>query len=444
MDSTTGDILLISTLDYEHTQNYLIRVQAQSVINPSLRSTANVRVTIGNVNDHTPSFSRSQYSVSVLESVGVLSQVVTITADDLDLGDFGQISYSFETNTETDVRTTFELHPTTGAITTQAMLDRENREVYTFTVAASDGGAPPLVSSVTVVIRVTDVNDERPTFVQSMYTGLIQENQPSGLEVTRVLATDSDSEASSIEYYIQSGNYGNAFAIATNNGLITSRIRLDRESRSEYTLVVIATDLQFDSLPTLVHINVTDENDERPIFSSSLYIPLPVPEGVSVGTVLVTVAASDRDEGSNGAIVYSSSDINSAFSLDPVGGVISVARPLDYESLMNMYSFTVVAMDMGNSPNSGSARVEITITDDNDNRPVIEGALPSVTISENLPSHTTVIQLTARDDDSGLNSDLVWAVVGESEAVGMFGVYASGLVYTLAPLDRERTSQYQV
>ncbi len=444
MDPSTGHISLIATLDYEQTQNYLLIIQVQSVINPSLRSTTNVHVAVSNVNDHTPSFSRSQYSISVLESVGVPSQVVTVTAHDLDLGDFGQIIYSFGSNTEAEVQATFDLHLTNGVISTRATLDRENREMYTFTVEARDGGAPPLVTGVTIVIRVTDVNDERPMFMQSVYTGLILENQAAGSEVTQVQAMDSDSEFSTIEYYIQSGNHGNAFIIATNDGIITNRVHLDREVRSEYTLVVIATDLQFDSLPALVYINVTDENDERPIFSDSFYTPPPVPEGIIVGTILVTVAASDRDEGSNGAIVYTSPDIDPTLSLDPVGGGISVVRPLDYESLTNIYSFTVVATDMGNPPHSASARVEITITDENDNAPIVEGVLPLVRISENLPSHTSVIQLTAQDADSGMNSDLVWAVVGDNGAVGVFGVYDNGLVYTLAPLDRERTGQYQV
>ncbi len=444
IERTTGHLSLVATLDYETHQTYSLRVLAHSTINPSLRSFVNVHVTVSNVNDHAPLFSRSQYTVSVLESVAVPSHVVTVTADDLDLGEFGHISYSVASDAEPGVLTMFSIDSVTGLVSTLMMLDREIRDEYLFSVEARDGGTPPRVSRVTVVIHVTDVNDERPVFNQSVYTGLILENQLAGSEVTRVLAIDSDSESSSIEYYIQSGNHGNAFIIGTFDGLITSRIRLDREQRSEYTLVVIATDLQFESLPTLVYINVTDENDQRPLFHSTFYTPLPVPETTPIGTQLLTVLASDRDIGSNALVSYHSSDIHATFTLDPTTGIISIARSLDYESPPNIYAFTIEATDGGQSPLSSSARVEIIVTDENDNRPIFEGTLSSVTVLENQASHTSVLQLSARDADAGLNSDLVWAVVGGSEAVGVFGVYDNGLVYTLTSLDRERRDHYEV
>ena len=396
------------------------------------------------MNDHAPSFSRNQYSVSVLESVSAPAQVVTVTAEDLDLGEYGEVSYALHPDTEADVLATFDVDSRTGSISTRTNLDKEGRDLYRFTVEASDRGNPPLVSGVMVVIHVTDVNDERPVFSQSVYTASIQENKAPGSEVATVNATDSDSDTISLQYVIQSGNYGNAFLIEASNGMITNRIHLDREQRSEYTLVVVASDQQFDSLPVLVHINVTDENDERPVFSASLYTPPPVPETTPTGTELLRVHAMDRDVGSNGVISYTSPDIDPVFQLHASSGAITIVRNLDYESSTIMYSFTVQATDGGNPSMSSSARVIVSVMDENDNPPIFEGSQFSVTVSENQPPHTSVIQLSASDADSGSNSDLSYSVVGDMDALRAFGVYQSGLVYTLEVLDRERQDHYQV
>lgn len=419
-------------------------MQAQSVFNPTLRSTANVHITVGNVNDHTPSFSRSQYSVSVLESVSAPALVVTVTAEDLDLGEYGEVSYAPHPDTEAEVLTTFDVNSRTGAISTRTSLDKERRDRYSFTVEASDGGTPPLVSGVMIVIHVTDVNDERPVFSQSDYTVTVQENKAPGSEVITVNATDSDSDTISLQYIIQSGNHGNAFLIEMSNGMITNRIPLDREQRSEYTLVVVAWDQQFYSHPALVHINVTDENDERPVFLTSLYTPPPIPETTPTGTEFLRVQAMDRDVGSNGAITYTSPDIDPVFQLHPSSGAITIARNLDYESGTLMYSFTAQATDGGNPSMSSRARVIVSVMDENDNPPVFEGSQFSATVSENQPPHTSVIQLSASDADSGSNSDLSYSVVGDTDALRAFGVYQSGLVHTLEVLDRERQDRYQV
>lgn len=445
VDTNTGVLTLFQTLDFERTSGYIIRVQAQSVMEPSLRTSVNVQVTVENTNDHSPTFSRTQYSASVLESVLRSTQVVTVTAEDLDSGPFGVVSYMFQTNTEQAVLDKFEIDREYGIITTRTLLDKELRDLYDFTVVASDGGDPPHNTTVRVVVRVTDVNDERPTFSQSVYPASIPENGHSGMEVTQVLASDSDSDRSSIEYYIQSGNLGNKFTIGSSDGIIMTRGDIDREERASYSLVVIATDHQFDSLPALVLINITDVNDMYPMFLNNFYSPLPFSETVAIGTELLRVQAIDRDAGENGRVTYSYStpDVDSTFSLDPITGRITLFSSLDYED-RRFYMFEVQAMDGGVPALSSRTRVELSVRDENDNTPMFVGSQFQATIEENLPSHTSVMQLSAIDNDSGSNSDLTYSIIGDSAAIQDFGVYQSGLVYTLRSLDRERESNYQV
>ena len=445
VDENTGVLTLFQSLDFERTQGYILRVQAQSTVDSSLRTSVNVHVTVENTNDHSPTFSRTQYSASVLESVLRHTHVVTVTAEDLDSGLFGVVSYAYQSNTEQEVLDKFEIDRDSGAITTRGLLDKELRDVFDFTIVASDGGDPPHNTTVRVVIRVTDVNDERPNFSQSVYPASVLENEHVGTEVVQVLALDSDSDMSSIEYYIQSGNIGNKFNIGSSDGIITTRGNLDREERASYTLVVIATDQQFDSVPASVLINITDVNDMYPIFLNSLYSPLPFSETVPMGSELLRVQAIDRDEGDNGRVTYTyvTPDIDSTFHLDPTTGSITLSGSLDYEARRS-YMFVVQATDGGESALSASARVELSVRDENDNTPMFIGSQFQATVQENLSSHTSVIQLSAVDDDSGSNSDLMYSVIGDSTAIQDFGVYQSGLVYTLHPLDRERESNYRV
>ena len=71
-------------------------------------------------------------------------------------------------------------------------LDREITSLYHLNISASDHGMPSLTSQVIVTVTVFDVNDNPPEFVTSLYTASVLENQPPGLSVAVVSATDFD------------------------------------------------------------------------------------------------------------------------------------------------------------------------------------------------------------------------------------------------------------
>ena len=442
VNGNTGVITLTKSLDYETLQLHVLLVQAQSVANPTLQSQINVHITVTNINDHSPVFTRPLYSISVLETVSPPHLVITVDASDLDEGVFGQVSYRLHASTEQAINDTFMLDPVSGQITTIRSLDREQREQYSFTVVATDGGNPPHSSTSRVSITVSDVNDEPPIFSQQQYVANISENLGIGRSVIQVFAEDRDSAVSVINYYILSGNINNAFILNSQDGLITTRIRLDREDVSSYNLLIVASD-GLNENNARVLITVLDMNDETPSFESLLYNPPPFPEDLSVGSELLRVQAMDDDEGSNGGVTYMSTNIDQKFSLNSATGAILLSSSLDYEDTTR-YAFDVTATDGGRPPLSSTARVQIAISDVNDNSPIFEPHSSTFTIPENQPAGSIITTLTAIDADSASNAIVQYEIIGDSQAIRAFSIGQNGVVETRESLDREIISQYEL
>ena len=442
VNRNTGVITLTKSLDFETIPFHAVEVQAQSVANPSLHSRASVHITVTNVNDHSPRFTRQVYTVSVLETVSPGHLVITVDAPDQDEGRFGEVTYHFDSSTEQAVSDTFMLDSSSGQITTIRTLDREHRDQYSFSVIAMDGGIPPRSSTSRVTITVSDFNDEPPVFSQQQYSAAISENLDVGRSVVQVSAEDRDSDVSMVNYYIQSGNINGAFGIDSSDGLITTQVRLDRELQARYNLLVVASDGDNQN-STHVLISVLDLNDESPTFELPLYDPQPISEGLAVGSVVERVRATDQDEGSNGEVRYASSNIDQKFRLNSTTGEILISSSLDYEE-NRMYMFDVVAMDGGRPPLSGTVSVQISVADENDNRPVFAPHSDTVSIRENEPAQTTVATVMATDADSGSNAVIQYEITGDSRARRAFGIRQNGVIYTQESLDREIISQYQV
>ena len=183
-----GRIQLQGQLDYETQISYALVIKAYDLGTPSLTSTANVFLTVTNINDNYPYFSPSNaYSFQVSEVAAASTPVGTILALDNDLSPFGQIaSYSFDDGTPGDVTGNFTISASTGVISvsSSASLDYESRQQFSFNVKATDSGG--LSSTASVVINVIDYNDNQPVFSSDQYYGNISENLPADQFVIKV------------------------------------------------------------------------------------------------------------------------------------------------------------------------------------------------------------------------------------------------------------------
>ena len=441
LNESTAQLTLQMSLDYEMLTVHNLRVQVLNEANTKLSADVSVVISVININDHTPIFNRMGYGVSVQEGSPEGTYVTVVSAQDADRGTFGHVTYSFSNETEQESLEAFSVDARSGVVVTRRPLDREQRMTYQFTMEARDGGNPARSSFTIVMIHVTDVNDERPMFPQREYRAEINEsNTAVPRDVIRVQARDTDSNQ--LMYFIQSGNIGNSFSIDDDGNVRTGGV-LDREVYAHFTLIVVASDGMLESNAT-IFISVLDINDQRPLFQPSLYTQS-VHEGVGVTEDILRVTAHDRDEGSNGDVIYSLE--STVFRIDPESGVIRLrtGQRLDYERpSIRTYQFNVFATDGGVIPLRSSARVLIHVQDDNDNPPQIANVPPSKTIRENLPPLTPVVQVTATDSDSAANAQIRFWLSGDVQTLRSFGIRNTGSVYTTRPLDREVQQQYHL
>lgn len=435
----TGSLSLTHAIDFEGPRQYSIRVLAEDGGSPPLNTTATFRLTVVDVNDHPPIFPNSSYSTHVSERTPAGTDILNVSASDADTGDNARISYSFQSGVDT---TLFGLRPN-GWIFIKQVLNREQQEVYRFTVVATDKGNPPKSSTADVAIHVDDVNDNNPEFSLPSYIFPVDENEPNRTFVGQVSATDKDAGSNAkIAYIFESPSL--EFVIDRNTGIIRTNKVLNREQQASYTLMIKAVD--HGQNPRTDHASVTvavqDLNDNAPIFKELSYEKA-VYENIDVGSSVITVQATDRDAGTNGVVSYFAASTTSIFSIDTKTGLITTAAPLDREK-NERYTLNIGASDQGIPPQSTVVFVTIHVLDVNDNAPRFVNNSFFVNVPEKQAVGTVVTTVTAKDKDAG-NNGRVRYTIDQGNGGKVFEInVTSGVIILHKPLDFEKRNKYQL
>ena len=211
---------------------------------------------------------------------------------------------------------------------------------------------------------------------------------------------------------------------------------LDRENSSSLAIPLLATDNPSCGATSALVIELTDVNDNNPVFVNFPYTA-EICEDASVGTEMLTITTSDLDFGNNALVTYHLINSEEDFAINRSTGAITVNRPLDRER-REQYNIIVVATDSGLRPQSSSAVMHVTILDVNDNLPRADPPNLDTCIPENSNTSVVVLRLDDNiiDGDLGLNGRLLYSIVGTSPfTVGI----EDGLVYPRGDktLDRE-------
>ncbi|XP_033222286.1 protocadherin-like wing polarity protein stan isoform X3 [Belonocnema kinseyi] len=450
IDSQSGDVSLVKNLDYENAKNYRIVIRAQDGGLPARSNTTQLLVHVKDVNDNSPRFYTSLFQEAVSEGEPVGYNIVRVQAYDADEGLNAQIKYVIGARDFSGASTEnfpISVNSETGWIYTIKQLDRELCSKYQFTVIASDSGEPPQSASASVILTVTDVNDNDPHFDPKNYEVVVSEDVPTGTPVTSVTATDPD-EDSRIHYEITVGNTRGRFSITSQNGrgLITVAQPLDYKQEKRFVLTVTATDSGGRIDTALVYVNISDANNFAPVFERAPY-SISVFEDAPVGTTVLIVGATDSDVGQNAQITYSlgtdgGEQEPSEFVINPQTGAITTTRLLDREKVSG-YLLTVTARDGGIPPLSDTTDVEISITDVNDNAPTFELPQYQGSVVEDVLVGTSVLKVTAEDADIGLNGKVRYSL--EDNVDGAFVIDpVTGVIRTAKTLDRESVERYSL
>lgn len=415
-------------------ERYSLTVQASDIGN--LYSQAIVEVTvIPGPNTKPPKFLKSIYEVQVSEGADINSTVAAVRAEDPESDPVHYVIMSGN-----DLRQ-FAISPETGVISVIRKLDREQITRYQLIVRADDNGG--LSSSATVNIKVTDINDNNPTFDESMQPFKFSIDEGKANHTVGVVhAHDPDEGANANITYSLPDEI--PFAINRKTGEIKTKSALDYEKQKEYKFVVTAKDGAPDMrLGTAsVTVSVKDIPDEQPKFSES-QIEVKVPENVPDMTV-TTVVAKDPDTKPEITYVFKNGP-SDLFKIDPKTGVIKTVKGLDFEEEQ------VLEITVGTAENPGRGsgdiiKVRVLVEDRNDIPPVFVSIPEPVTINDDAPIGAKVGSMPAVDGDGTAPGNTIrYEMVGRGKALKYFQVDPdTGDVLIRDELKKEDDTEYQV
>uniref|UniRef100_F6Q2B1 Cadherin domain-containing protein n=1 Tax=Ornithorhynchus anatinus TaxID=9258 RepID=F6Q2B1_ORNAN len=405
LDRTSGLLTTTCPLDYEAQKYYILTVLALDDGMPALSVTQTLTVTVLDINDEVPVFKKLSYEVTVPENQGPGQLVTKVEAMDRDSGINSELQFEIMPGAFFEL---FQINSNTGEVVTTTSFDREVQETFTLRVLVQDGGIPPLSSTTTILCTVEDENDHAPRFILPIPEIHIPENQEPEIIYT-ILAKDMDSgNNGAIQYKIIGGNAEEYFALNHTSGELSPSRSLDREDVSNFTLIIEGCDLGNPSRSSTTQIQVTilDDNDHSPAFPFPHY-HVSVREDLEVDSVILTLSATDEDEGLNGQIIYSLGDAAAAaFTVDSVTGALKVSKSLDRET-NSQYFFRVMASDCSiQGPRSTVVNVTVQVVDVNDNNPVFEQNPLNAYVSPEMALNQTIAIVKAADVDLGLGGSV--------------------------------------
>ena len=450
VDSSTGDIILVDTLDFEtasvNPYDLVIRAVDQDPTTKRTGSTT-VRLTVVDQNDNTPTCTSMLQTFQLPELTQTSSTVTLLnigtTCSDADSGVNGQLGYNiYSVNGAVGTSAPFSIDAS-GATRLASPVDYELVPAYIVKVRVYDAGTPARTATVTVEVEVTNNNDNIPVFTSTPYSANVIETTSVGSTVFTVTASDDD-EADTITFTINPPM--NEFAIDPSNGKIILTEALDFDTApTVYEIIVVATDNGLvpgpSSSSATVTIRVTDFNDGTPEFHPAVYAAS-LSENVANGYTVTTLTITDIDSTAFTYNIVSGNNLN-VFGVSGTGlnGVITVVdrTNLDYETTID-FSLVIRVTD---GSNTASATIEITVLPYNEHSPVFAGGLnaATATIAENAAIGASVYDVDATDTDDGRDGVIVYSIVSGSG--GKFAVNPStGLVTVAGTLDVESTPTY--
>ncbi|XP_052471076.1 protocadherin-19 isoform X3 [Carassius gibelio] len=374
IDPKTGVITVNGVLDHEELSVHEIDVLAKDLGPNSIPAHCKVIVNVIDINDNAPEIkllSENSEMVEVSENAPLGYVIALVRVSDSDSGANGKVQCRLQGNVPFRLNE-FESFST---LLVDGRLDREQRDTYNLTILAEDSGYPPLRSSKSFSVKVTDENDNPPYFTKPHYQAMVLENNVPGAFLLAVSARDPDLGMNGTVSYeiIKSEVRGmsvESYVTVNSNGEIYGVRAFNHEDTRTFEFKVSAKDGGDPPLTSnaTVRIVVLDVNDNTPVMTTPPLVngtaEVSIPKNAGVGYLVTQIKADDYDEGENGRLTYSISEGDMAyFEIDQINGEVRTTKTFG-ENAKPSYQITVVAHDHGQTSLSASAYIVIYLSPD--------------------------------------------------------------------------------
>ncbi|XP_075066086.1 protocadherin gamma-C5-like isoform X34 [Mixophyes fleayi] len=370
----SGEIYINGMVDFEQLNFYELSIKAKDKGFPELEGNCLIQVEVEDVNDNSPEITFNTVVNDIPENAPLGTVVGFINVIDKDSGKNGEIQLDMSPNLP------FKIRPMKNrySLVTDGNLDREKISQYTIELTAADLGSPPLYSKATVILSVSDINDNAPTFTQSTYTAFIKENSDPGTFLCTVSAIDLDEGVNAdlvysiLENDIDDSSVSSFVYINSNNGNIYAQRSFDYEHIQVLQITIKVEDSGspklFSTIPVFIFILDTNDNSPTllyPEHSEDLIVQERIPKSTTAGYLVTKLSAVDLDSGHNAWLVFNLIDPidSSLFQVSKHTGELRTVRGFQ-ETENTEQQLLISISDHGDPPLSSTVTVLINVADE--------------------------------------------------------------------------------
>ncbi|XP_035809874.2 protocadherin gamma-A1-like [Amphiprion ocellaris] len=372
LDEVTGTVTLTGQVDYEKDKKYEIMIEAMD--QGGLTDSSKVLIEIVDVNDNAPVINVMSFSSPVPEDSPSGTTVAIINVIDADSEKNGQVTCTTDSILPFKIKSTLRNY---FALITDSPFDREVVPEYNITVRATDSGSPPLSSTTTLRLKISDVNDNAPLFDKRNYVAHLTENNSPGMSIFSVKARDIDwNQNARVSYFLEetqiNGSPTSSYvSINTETGAVHAVRSFDYEQIKQLQLIVKAQDGGSPPLSSnvTVKILIQDQNDNPPqvlypVQTGGSVVAEMVPRSADVGYLVTKVVAVDVDSGQNAWLSYKlqKATDRALFEVGSQNGEIRTIRQVSDKDAVKQ-RLSVIVEDNGQPSRSATVIVNVAVAD---------------------------------------------------------------------------------
>ncbi|KAE8614299.1 hypothetical protein XENTR_v10008098, partial [Xenopus tropicalis] len=373
LNQNSGEISVNGVIDFEEEDFYEISIRAKDKGIPEHESRCLILIEIEDVNDNVPEITLTSLLNAVPENAALGTAVGFLNVRDKDSGKNGEVSVEISPNLP------FKIKPFNNryTIVTDGVLDREKVAQYVLELTATDLGSPPLRTTLSIILNISDVNDNPPAFSQLHFNAFIKENNDPGSFLCTVSAVDPDDGLNSVLTYsiverkTDASSILSLVNINSQSGNIYAQGSFDYEQIQVLQIIVKVEDSGSPKLSSniTVFIFILDQNDNAPLMlypehSREVSPQQKIPTSAPAGFLVTKVSAVDLDSGNNAWLSYHIVDGTdpSLFQISASHGEIQTARGLQETDQIDQ-RLVIVVKDHGEPALSSTVTIYITLED---------------------------------------------------------------------------------